>query len=146
MPEEKKKALQYFYNLRATIDESNMLFDEDINVKCGKETVKQITTILNLIQSQQKEIEKLKNKNKDLLRKLRNRVKEVKKLAKYSLYKQEFSRLNKQIEKKDKIIDLILEEIAFDYDINSIADIATIKKQLKEKFEKKVEGKNETHS
>ena len=58
---EEKKAIKYFYNLRATIDESNMLFDEDINVKCGNETIKQITLVLNLIEKQQKEIEELKN-------------------------------------------------------------------------------------
>ena len=59
LSDEEKKAMKYFYNLRATIDESNMLFDEDIDVKCGKETIKQITTILNLIEKQQKEIEEL---------------------------------------------------------------------------------------
>lgn len=69
--------------------------------------VEDIKTILNLIQKQQKENEKLKNKNQDLLRKLRNRVKEVNKLNKYSLYKTEFSNLNKQIEEKDRIIDLM---------------------------------------
>ena len=31
MNEEEKETIKYFYNLRATIDESNMLFDEDIN-------------------------------------------------------------------------------------------------------------------
>lgn len=60
--------------------------------------------ILNLIEKQSKEIETLKNNNKDLLRKLRNRVKEVKKLEKYSLYKKEFSTLNKRIEKKEQEI------------------------------------------
>ena len=44
-----------------------------------------------------------------------------------------------EIEKKDKIIDLMSEEIAFNYDINSYADVITIKKQLKEKYEKKAE-------
>lgn len=57
MNEEEKKAIKYFYNLRATIDESNMLFDEDINVKCGKETIKQITTILNLLKKKEKIID-----------------------------------------------------------------------------------------
>ena len=59
MNEEEKKAVKYFYNLRATIDESNMLFDEEINVKHGKETIKQITIILNLIEKLQKENEQL---------------------------------------------------------------------------------------
>lgn len=56
-----EKAMKYFYNLRATIDESNMLFDEDLNVKCGKETIKHITTVLNLIEKLQKENKELKN-------------------------------------------------------------------------------------
>ena len=43
--------------------------------------------------------------DKNLLRKLRNRVKEVKKLTRYSLYKKEFSTLNKKLQQKDKIID-----------------------------------------
>ena len=59
------------------------------------------------LEKKDKEISKLKNNNKDLLRKLRNRVKEVTKLEKYSLYKKEFSRLNKQLQNKDKIIDLM---------------------------------------
>ena len=60
MLSEEKKAIKYFYNLRSTIDESYMLFDEEINVKCGKETIKQITLVLNLITKLQKE-----NKQKD---------------------------------------------------------------------------------
>ena len=58
------------------------------------------------------EKDKLKKHNNDLLRKLRNRAKEVKKLQKYSLYKEEFSRLNKQLQEKDKIIDLMAEKIS----------------------------------
>ncbi len=68
---------------------------------------KDLLLILNLIEKQQKEKDKLEKHNKELLRKLRNRVKEVKKLNKYSLYKKEFAKLNKEIEKKDKIIDLM---------------------------------------
>lgn len=55
MNEEEKEAVKYFYNLRATIDESNMLFAEDINVKCGKEMIKQITIVLNLLENKDKE-------------------------------------------------------------------------------------------
>lgn len=73
------------------------------------ETEFAVKTVLNLIQTQQEEIEKLKKHNKELLRKLRNRVKEVKKLTRYSLYKNEFIKLNKEIEKKDKIINLMAE-------------------------------------
>ena len=60
----------------------------------------------------QQQIDKLKKHNNNLLKKLRNRVKEVKKLQKYSLYKEEFSRLNKQLQNKDKIIDLMSEQLA----------------------------------
>lgn len=59
MNEEERKAIEFFYNLRATINESNMLFNEEINVKHGKETIKQITIILNLIEKLQKENEEL---------------------------------------------------------------------------------------
>lgn len=67
------------------------------------------TDLIDKIIEKDKEIDKLRNKNKELLRKLRNRVKEVKKLTKYSQYKKEFSRLNEQLRKKDKIIDLMAE-------------------------------------
>lgn len=74
--------------------------DEDI----AKFNYCNIHIMLNLIEKQQAEIEKLRNNNKDLLRKLRNRVKEVKKLTRYSLYKKEFATLNKQIKHKDNEI------------------------------------------
>lgn len=61
--------------------------------------------VLNLIDKQNKELNKLKSKNKELLRKLRNRVKENNKLIKYSNYKKEFSTLNKQIDKQNKVIE-----------------------------------------
>lgn len=66
LSEEEKNAMKYFYNLRSTIDESNMLFDEEINVKCGKEMVKQITLVLNLITKLQKENEE-KDEQIDLM-------------------------------------------------------------------------------
>lgn len=72
---------------------------------------KDIETAIKLIEKQQAEIEKLRNNNKNILRKLRNRVKEVKNLTKYSLYKKEFATLNKHIEKRDKIIDLMAEQL-----------------------------------
>lgn len=61
MNEEEKKAFKFFYNLRATIDESNMLFDEErLMLKHGKETIKQITIIINLIEKLQKENDELR--------------------------------------------------------------------------------------
>lgn len=70
-----------------------------------------IETVLPMLEEKDKQIDKLKKHNDELLRKLRNRVKEVKKLEKYSLYKEEFSKLNKQLQNKDKIIDLMAEFI-----------------------------------
>ena len=49
---------------------------------------KSIEKVLTMLEEKDKEIDKLKKHNDDLLRKLRNRVKEVKKLQKYSLYKE----------------------------------------------------------
>lgn len=129
MTEEEKKAIKYFYNLRATIDESNMLFDEDINVKCGKETVKHITTVLNLLEKQQKEIERLENiknicpitntsgikcelKEKGIINigcsyddyiaksKIKNKIEQIQKDYEETLKKVDF----KEIEKMNKII------------------------------------------
>lgn len=57
MSEKERKAMKYFFNLRANIDESYMLFGEELNVKCSKEMIKQISIVLNLIKRQQKEIE-----------------------------------------------------------------------------------------
>jgi len=113
------------------------------------EFVVAIQKISNLIQKQQKEIDKLKNKNKDLLEKLRNRVKEVKKLAKYSLYKKEFSKLNEIIQKKDKIIELMAPRIYLNeqereemkeyiYTSNKPKDFKSFVKQYFEKQAKEV--------
>jgi hypothetical protein len=85
-----------------------------------------IETVLSMLEEKDKQIEKLKKHNDDLLRKLRNRVKDVKKLQKYSLYKKEFSRLNKQLQNKEKIIDLMANHIATsDSDLCEYLDITT---------------------
>jgi len=78
--------------------------DNDFCKNAYKE-LQAIFVVLNLIETKQEKIKKLKINNKDLLRKLKNRVKEANKLRKYSLYKKEFSTLNKQLENKDKIIN-----------------------------------------
>ncbi len=88
----------------------------------------------------QQQIDKLKKHNDDLLRKLKNRVKEVKKLQKYSLYKEEFSRLNKQLQNKDKIIDLMSEQLAglaiFNIDKDETL-ILSDKEEVKQYYENK---------
>lgn len=125
MTEEEKKAIKYFYNLRKTIDESYLLFDEGIDVKCGKEMIKQITSILNLIQNQQKEIECLKQAGE----------------ATEMLYKM-------QLEKRDKIIDEMAPYVYLDKymreemkkDIyNNVNNHKGFKEWVKQYFERKVE-------
>lgn len=104
LSKEEKEALEQFKSWRKYIikhkEETNKADDLEFY----------ITIILNLIEKLQKENKKLKGKKQDLLKKLRNRVKEVKKLTKYSQYKKEFSRLNQIIKEKDNQIDLILKE------------------------------------
>lgn len=58
---EEKEAMIYFYNLRSSIDESYMLFDEELNVKCGKNMIKQISIIINLINRLIKNKERIEN-------------------------------------------------------------------------------------
>ena len=69
MTEEEKKALKYFNNFKVTIEENDMLFGEELTVKHGEETKKQITTILNLINKLQRENEELKE-SKTLIEKI----------------------------------------------------------------------------
>lgn len=107
-----------------------------------------IEKVLPMLEEKDKQIDKLKKHNDELLRKLRNRVKEVKKLEKYSLYKEEFSRLNKQLQNKDKIIDLTAEYISnitdcpFEsegkyLDCEKMCDVRTDKECWKQYFENK---------
>lgn len=81
---------------------------EEINQKVQNTNKIAEKNVLSMLEEKDKQIDKLKKHNNDLLRKLRNRVKEVKKLKKYSLYKEEFSRLNKQLQNKDKIIEQMI--------------------------------------
>ena len=114
-----------------------------------------IETVLPMLEEKDKQIDKLKKHNDDLLRKLRNRVKDVKKLQKYSLYKEEFSRLNQQLQSKDKIIDLMEEYISniadcpFEsegkyLDCEKMCDVRTDKECWKQYFKNKAkEVKND---
>ena len=77
-----------------------------------------LEAIFNMLKGRDREVEKLRKHNKDLLRKLRNRVKEVKKLQKNPNYKSIVTKQGKtleesaqEIKKKDKTIDLMAEHI-----------------------------------
>ena len=147
MNEEEKKAIEILKSVRISLMNFNEITEEN------KKVIESIQIIADLIEKQQKEIEKLRNNNKNLLRKLRNRVKEVKKLTKYSLYKKEFSTLNEHLKKKDKIIDLMVEKLKQLREASledcfiprSYRDIddclkTTCEECIKQYFERKVEG------
>lgn len=133
MLSEEEKALKYFYNLRATIDESYMLFDEEINVKCGKDMIKQITLVLKLITKMQKE-----NEEKDRQIKTLNHTNKT--------YKGMLNKQSKQIDLMTEMIDELSEyytryhgknnefckEICIEKDIDC-------KDCIKQYFERKVE-------
>ncbi|MCI5588835.1 MAG: hypothetical protein MR384_13290 [Lachnospiraceae bacterium] len=106
-----KKHIKYFEEQIKFIEATDCdYYDEELELYQNR--VKQFKTVLSMLEEKDKEIDKLKKHNDELLRKLRNRVKEVKKLEKYSLYKEEFSKLNKQLQNKDKQIDLMSEQLA----------------------------------
>jgi len=144
MSEEEKKAIEYIEDEIYSIEGLEIQ-----EITFYSKAIEDIKAILNLVQKQQKEKEKLKKHNKELLRKLRNRVKEVKKLTKYSLYKKEFAKLNREIEKKDKIIDEMLEEYEYnarikiknfcDEEMRKNTCIQDCRICIKQYFEKKVE-------
>ena len=122
LSEEEKKAIKYFYNLRSTIDESYMLFDEEINVKCGKETIKQISLVLNLITKLQKENEYWKNGFEKELEKNRRNT--------YELLKQDLI-----IREKDKQIDLMAYTLQDNLYLTPLDGLN--KEELKQYFETK---------
>lgn len=153
MTDKEKEAIEYFKKrIDICMENANICDDNDFDEEATYLRKEQILTeiVLNLIQTQQAEIEKLRNNNKDLLRKLRNRVKEVKKLTKYSLYKKEFLTLNEHLKKKDKIIDEMAKCI--DIELSSsrlgiilnknVKPLENYKKDIKQYFERKVENGN----
>lgn len=136
-------------NIEKATERCNQLIKPEHANWIGISNQKAIETVLSELEKKDKEIEKLKKDNKELLRKLRklrNREKEVKKLTKYSLYKKEFLTLNEHLKKKDKIIDLMAEEISKKYYIcdldceNKCND--NYKECWKQYFERKVENGN----
>lgn len=129
-----KKHIKYFEEQIKFIEATDCdYYDEELELYQNR--VKQFNTVLSMLKEKDKQIDKLKKHNDKLLRKLRNRVKEVKKLKKYSLYKEEFSRLNQQLQSKDKIIDLMAEDI-YNYQIECNRYFKD-KEEVKQYFENK---------
>ena len=129
---ERLKKLDYLLD---DVSSTGLVEDEERNIYQYA-----IETVLPMLEEKDKQIDKLKKHNDELLKKLRNRVKEVKKLQKYSLYKEEFSRLNKQLQNKDKIIDLMSEQLAglaiFNIDKDETL-LLNDKEEVKQYFENK---------
>lgn len=90
----------------------NLHKDTQVQDDCCIVNAKDIEIVLSMLEEKDKQIDKLKKHNDNLLIKIRNRVKQVKKLEKYSLYKEEFSRLNKQLQNKDKQIERYINILA----------------------------------
>lgn len=140
MTEEEKEAIENLTNLLSQRNEKQVKITT-------YDLFGDIKTVLNIIQKQEKTINKLKRHNKELLRKLRNRVKEVKKLTKYSFYKKEFATLNKKLKEKNKQIDLMAQCI--DIELSSlrlsiilnknVKPLESYKDEIKQYFEKQTE-------
>lgn len=128
MTEEEQKAIKYFNNLKTTIDESFMLLDEGIKVNCGKEMIKQITTVLNLIQKQQKELEERYKLQKAINSQL-------------ICYKEASFRKDTELEKKDKIINEMAKYIKEPYYVITFGSRKPKIEIIKEYFKKEVEDK-----
>lgn len=71
-----------------------------ITIEGFKELQEDLETVLNMLKEKEAEIEKLRKHNKELLRKLRNRVKEVKKLQKNPNYKAIVTKQGKTLEER----------------------------------------------
>lgn len=109
---------------------------EQLKCSIQPSEIKSIEIVLNELEKKEAEIDKLRNTNKDLLKKLRNRVKEVKKLTRYSLYKKEFARLNKQLEKKDTVINEAISYIENTFELEDEKCITELYDILKKADEK----------
>ena len=55
MSEEEKEAIKWLNNFKDIIEQSLVLFDEKLTVKCGIETFNKFNTLLNLINKNFKE-------------------------------------------------------------------------------------------
>lgn len=91
MTKEQEQAIEWTKNVIKTIEESQMLFLEDITVKLGTMAHNNLQEILNLIQTLLTKIERLNNLNS-------HQDKEIKRAVDYTF------ELNAELEKKDKRI------------------------------------------
>lgn len=96
-----------------------------------KNQIRAMQTVLNMLKEKDKEIENLKIGIDEAW--------EEWNILEQSSYEEE-QRLKAKIEEKNRIIDLMAEEIAFYQDINSYEDIKTYKKQIEQYFERRVKN------
>lgn len=128
MTKEQEQAIEWTKNVIKTIEESQMLFLEDITVKLGTTAHNNLQEILNLIQTLLTKIERLNNLNS-------HQDKGIKKAVDYTF------ELNAELEKKDKIIDEMAEVICRLDTMNNYDTWENNIEDVKQYFEKKVEGK-----
>lgn len=118
MTEEEKEAIKSFKEE----NDNDLSRFEDFN-DYTQFKIKRDNTILNLIQELQEEIEHLKNINK-------HQSKDIKKAVDYTF------ELNKELEKKDKMID---EMVNYIYATDYRSECGNSRQQVKQYFERKVE-------
>lgn len=106
-----------------------------ISIDIDYKTSEAIETILNIVEKQEKRLER----QFKLLQKKDKIIKGQECLIETQTHNEEV--YEEIFEYKDKMIDLMLDEMAFNHNINSIVDVLTIKKQLKEKFMNKAKEK-----
>ena len=110
MSEEEKKAIE---DLKHTLKISDELFEEVGDRLIDTRSTLQIETVLNLIEKQDKELEKYKEFYHRRLKEWKKRFENQDKhfLNGLDEYDEERKRLQKEVEKQDKIIDLMAQWI-----------------------------------
>ena len=120
---------------KEAIERCKELIKESHSCWIGITNQEAIETILNIIQKQEKRL----NRQFKLLQKKDKIIEGQKCLIETQTHNEEV--YEEIFEYKDKMIDLMLNEMTFNHNINSIVDVLTIKKQLKEKFMNKAKEK-----
>lgn len=129
--EEAIEKLEYYLKNSACKRENSDFFKNGGWEVVDLEIPKSIETVLNMLKEKDKEIENLKIGIDEAW--------EEWNILEQSSYEEE-QRLKTKIEEKNRIIDLMAEEIAFYQDINSHEDIKIYKKQIEQYFERRVKN------
>lgn len=129
MSEEERKAIEETKNALSKIV-LGIDVDFDINT---------LDVLLNLIEKQQKEIEKLKKQSENLDKEAQSYLEEL--MGDNGMKKRTIAQLQAEIEKKNKIIDLMAEWLYEDdtsFGYGNLKEVNT-KEKIKQYFERRVE-------